>query len=205
MFFLIYPDIWNVFKLQRKPASSLLTALWELILLISTSSNFIYRHRCRYIIQLVKPRNFVEYSRNCDPYCEYCFHRFRTHRKLLSKLKQNFIFLNTGYDVYILNGNTSFTVQFEVIKWSCNPKITYTQEFFQTCGRTQLRHSSPPDHCGKICSLGTSFLLASGLINVSHSVNRTHQSPGEKENCASMGIMLGLHAFILFFFLFSFH
>ena len=38
---------------------------------------------------------------NCDPYCEYGFHRFRTHRKLPSKTKLHF--LNTGYDAYISN------------------------------------------------------------------------------------------------------
>ena len=52
---------------------------------------------------------------------------------------------------------------------------------------------------GKICSLGTSFLLGSGFINVSHSVKQTHQSPREKEKCASLGIILGFHAFILVF------
>ena len=91
-----------------------------------------------------------------------------------------------------------------MIKWSCNPKITQANrlywKFFQTCGRTHLQHSSPHDDCGKICSLGSSFLLASGLINVSHSINRIHQSPGEKEKCASLGIILGLLAFILFFY-----
>ena len=33
-------------------------------------------------------------------------------------------FSNTGYDAYISNGKTSFTVQFEVIDLSCNLKIT---------------------------------------------------------------------------------
>ena len=56
------------------------------------------------------------------------------------------------------------------------------------------------DYCGKICALGTSFVLASGLINISHSVNQTHQSPSEKEKCASLGIILGFHAFILVFY-----
>ena len=114
-------------------------------------------------------------------------------------------FENTGYDAYISNGKTSFTVQFEVIILSCNPKITQENRlywnFFQICGRTHLRHSSPHDDCGKIkSSLGTLFLLASGLINVSHSVNRTHQSPREKDKCASLGIILGFHAFILVFY-----
>ena len=113
-------------------------------------------------------------------------------------------FLNTGYDAYISNGKTSFTVRFEVINLSCNPKITQENrlqwKFFQTCGRTHLQHSSPHDDRGKLCSLGTSSLLASGLINVSYSANRTHQSPREKEKCASLGIMLGFHAFILVFY-----
>ena len=69
------------------------------------------------------------------------------------------------------NSKTSFTVQFEVINLSCNPKITQENRlqwiFFQTCGRTHLQHSSLHDDRGKICSLGTSSLLASGLINVS--------------------------------------
>ena len=99
------------------------------------------------IIQLVKLRNVVENSRNCDPYCEYCFHIFKTHRKLPSKLKQNCIFLNTGYDAYISNGKTSFTVRFGVINLSCNSKITQENrlywKFLQTCGRTHLGHSSP--------------------------------------------------------------
>ena len=55
------------------------------------------------------------------------------------------------------------------------------------------------DYCGKICGLGTSFVLAGGLINISHSVKQTHQSPREKEKCASLGIILGFHAFILVF------
>ena len=49
-------------------------------------------------------------------------------------------------------------------------------------------------------SYSASFLLASGRINVSHSVNQTHQSPREKEKCASLGIILGFHAFILVFY-----
>ena len=53
--------------------------------------------------------------------------------------------LNTGYDAYISNGKTSFTVRFEVINLSCNPKITQKNrlywKFLQTCGRTRL--SSP--------------------------------------------------------------
>ena len=53
------------------------------------------------------------------------------------------------------------------------------------------------DDCGKICSLGTSFLLASGHIHVCHSVNQTDQSPRGKEKCASMDIILGFHAFVL--------
>ena len=56
-------------------------------------------------------------------------------------------FFNTGYDVYISNGKTSFTVRFEVINLSCNPKITQKNrlywKFLQTCGQTHLRHSSP--------------------------------------------------------------
>ena len=56
------------------------------------------------------------------------------------------------------------------------------------------------DYCGKICGHGTSFVLASGLINISHSVKQTHQSPREKEKCASLGIILGFHAFILVFY-----
>ena len=56
------------------------------------------------------------------------------------------------------------------------------------------------DCCGKICGLCTSFVLASGLINISHSVKQTHQSPREKEKCASLGIILGFHAFILVFY-----
>ena len=91
---------------------------------------------------------------------------------------------------------------------SCNPKITQENrlqwKFFQTCGRTHLQHSSPHDDHGKICSLGTASLLASGLINVSYSANRTHQSPREKDKCASLGIMLGFLAFILGVFLFPF-
>ena len=47
----------------------------------------------------------------------------------------------------ISNGKTSFTVRFEVISLSCNPKITQENrlhwKFLQTCGRTHLRHSSP--------------------------------------------------------------
>ena len=113
-----------------------------------------------------------------------------------------FLSLNTGYDAYISNGKTSFTVRFEVINLSCNPKITQENrlqwKFFQTCGRTHLQHSSPHDDLGKICSLGTSSLLASGLINVSYSADRTHQSPREKDKCASLGIMLGFPAFIFF-------
>ena len=113
-------------------------------------------------------------------------------------------FLNTGYDAYISNGKTSCTVRFEVINLSCNPKITQENrlqwKFFQTCGRTHLLQSSPHDDRGKICSLGTSSLLASGLINVSYSANRTHQLPREKEKCASLGIMLGFPAFILVFY-----
>ena len=95
--------------------------------------------------------------------------------------------------------------QFEVINLSCNPKITQENRlqwiFFQTCGRTHLQHSSLHDDRGKICSLGTSSLLASGLINVSYSANRTHQSPREEEKCASLGIMLGFHAFFFWFFI----
>ena len=56
-------------------------------------------------------------------------------------------FFNTGYDAYISNGKTSFTVRFEVINLSCNPNITQKNrlhwKFLQTCGRTHLRHSSP--------------------------------------------------------------
>ena len=52
-----------------------------------------------------------------------------------SKLKQSCIFLNTGYDAYISNGKTSFTVRFEVINLSRNPKITqlvdYTGKFYK--------------------------------------------------------------------------
>jgi len=55
------------------------------------------------------------------------------------------------------------------------------------------------DDCGKICSLGTSFLLASGHINVSHSGNQTDKSPHENEKFASLGIIFGFHAFILVF------
>ena len=112
-------------------------------------------------------------------------------------------FFNTGYGAYISNGKTSFTVRFEVINLSCNPKITQDRLqwiFFQTCGRTHLQHSSLHDDRGKICSLDTSSLLASGLINVSYSANRTHQSPREEEKRAPLGIMLRFHAFILFFF-----
>ena len=102
-----------------------------------------------------------------------------------------FLSLNTGYDAYISNGKTSFTVRFEVINLSCNPKITQENrlqwKFFQTCGRTHLQHSSPHDDRGKICSLGTSSLLASGLINVSYSANRTHQSPREKDKMCIPG------------------
>ena len=108
-------------------------------------------------------------------------------------------FLNTGYGAYISNGKTSFTVRFEVINLSCNPKITQENRL-QSCGRTHLQHSSLHDDRGKICSLGTSSLLASGLINVSNSANRTHQSPREEEKCAPLGIMLGFHAFILVFY-----
>ena len=76
-------------------------------------------------------------------------------------------------------------------------------KFLQTCGRTHLQHSSPHDDRGKFCSLGTSSLLASGLINVSYSANRTHQSPREKDKCASLRIMLGFPAFILVFYFHS--
>ena len=111
----------------------------------------------------LKPLNFVENSRNCDPYCENCFHRFRTHQKLLSKLGQNCIFLkNTGYDAYILNGKTSFTVQLEVINLSYNPKITQENrlywKFFSTCRRTHLWHSSPHDYGLLRSSSGRSHL-----------------------------------------------
>ena len=96
------------------------------------------------IIQLVKLRNVVENSRNCDPYCEYCFHRFKTHRKL-NKIA---FFSNTGYDAYISNGKTSFTVRFEVINLSCNSRITQENRLYwkflqKACGRTHLQHSSP--------------------------------------------------------------
>ena len=91
-----------------------------------------------------------------------------------------------------------------MINLSCDPKISQENRlqwiFFQTCGRTHLQHSSLHDDRGKICSLGTSSLLASGLINVSYSANRTHQSPREKEKCAPLGTMLGFHAFILVFY-----
>ena len=54
-------------------------------------------------------------------------------------------FLNKGYDAYISNGKTSFTV--EVINLSWNQKITQENrlywKFLQTCGRTHLRHTSP--------------------------------------------------------------
>ena len=86
-----------------------------------------------------------------------------------------------------------------MINLSCNPKITQENRL-QSCGRTHLQHSSLHDDRGKICSLGTSSLLASGLINVSYSANRTHQSPREEEKCAPLGIMLGFHAFILVFY-----
>ena len=50
-------------------------------------------------------------------------------------------FSNTGYDAYISNGKTSFTVRFEVINLSRNPKITQKSrlywKFLQTCGRTE--------------------------------------------------------------------
>ena len=36
-------------------------------------------------------------------------------------------------------------------------------------------------------------------MSVSHSINRTHQLPQEKDKCASLGIILGFHAFILVF------
>ena len=39
-------------------------------------------------------------------------------------------FLNTGYDAYIPNGKTSFTVRFEVINLSCNPKITQENRLY---------------------------------------------------------------------------
>ena len=55
--------------------------------------------------------------------------------------------LNTGYDAYILNGKTSFTVRFEVINLSCNRKLTQENrlywKFLQLCGRIHLRHPSP--------------------------------------------------------------
>ena len=58
------------------------------------------------------------------------------------KLTQNCIFLNTGYDAYISSGKTSFTVRFEVINLSCNPKITQENrlywKFLQTCDWTHL-------------------------------------------------------------------
>ena len=104
-----------------------------------------------------------------------------------------------------INGKRSFTIWFEVINLSFNPKITQENslhwKFLQTCGRTHLRHSSPwqwvasvasvpvrglifrsarsgtlatQANCGKICSLGSSFLLASGLINVSHAFSQSN-------------------------------
>ena len=77
-------------------------------------------------------------------------------------------------------------------------KIDYTGNFYERAvgliSATRIH-----DDCGKIYSLGTSFLLASGHINVSHAVNQTNQSPREKERSASLGIILGFHAFILVF------
>ena len=96
-------------------------------------------YQCRYIIQLVKLQNFVENSRTCDPYCaEYCFHRFRTHRKLPSKLKQNCIFLNIGYpeDMMLTFWTVRQALLFD-LKWSiCHViqrlprKIDYTGNFY---------------------------------------------------------------------------
>ena len=92
------------------------------------------------------------------------------------------------------------------LKWSiCHAiqrllrKIDYTGNFYKP---VVVLISGPRvhDYRGKICGLGTSFVLASGLMNVSHSVNQTHQSPRKKEKCASLGIILGFHAFILVFY-----
>ena len=78
-------------------------------------------------------------------------------------------------------------------------KIDYTGHFYKPVVGL-ISGTRVHDYCGKICGLGTSFVLASGLINISHSVNQTHQSPRGKEKCASLGIILRFHAFILVFY-----
>ena len=51
-----------------------------------------------------------------------------------------------------------------------------------------------------VVSVLRSSLPAVISMSVSHSVNQTHRSPREKEKCASLGIILGFHAFILVFY-----
>ena len=84
------------------------------------------------------------------------------------------------------------------LKWSiCHAierllrKIDYTGNFYRhVVGLITRVH----DDCRKICSLCTLFLLASGHINVSHSINQTDQLSREKEKCASLDIILMFHA-----------
>ena len=147
-------------------------------------------YRCRYIIQLVKLRNFVENSRTCDPYCaEYCFHRFRTHW-IPSNMMLTFRTVRQAllYD----------------LKWSiCHVirrllrKIDYTGNFYGLISGTRLLWEDMWSRYF-ICPCQRSHQYQSFSQSNLPLTTLKRESLGESR--ASLGIILGFHAFILVFY-----